>query len=69
MSEDFDTMIFGAQQVIQMWVGIVYLIRKEKSDFKYLIEVYETRSQFSCNNLIMIVLLAGGDYNVSYTLF
>ncbi|KAK0235249.1 hypothetical protein EDD85DRAFT_730166, partial [Armillaria nabsnona] len=35
----------------------------EGSDSKYLIEVYEARSQFSCNSLIMIALLAGGDYD------
>ncbi|PBK83758.1 PIN domain-like protein, partial [Armillaria gallica] len=54
MSEDFDTMIFGARQVIRI---------KEESDSKYLIEVYEAGSQFSCNNLVMIALLAGGDYD------
>ncbi|PBK88150.1 hypothetical protein ARMGADRAFT_1034119 [Armillaria gallica] len=54
MSEDFDTMIFGARQVIQI---------KEERDSKYLIKVYEAGSQFSCNNLVMIVLLTGGDYD------
>ncbi|PBK94780.1 hypothetical protein ARMGADRAFT_1029141 [Armillaria gallica] len=54
MSEDFDTMIFGAQQVIQI---------KEESNSKYLIKVYKAGSQFSCNNLVMIALLAGGDYD------
>ncbi|PBK86783.1 PIN domain-like protein, partial [Armillaria gallica] len=56
MSEDFDTMIFGAQQVIRI---------KEESDSKYLIEVHDAGSRFSCNNLVMIALLAGGDYDVS----
>ncbi|KAK0457551.1 PIN domain-like protein [Desarmillaria tabescens] len=54
MSEDFDTMLFGAQQVIRI---------KEESDSKYLIEVHEAGSQFSCNNLVMIALLTGGDYD------
>ncbi|PBK68330.1 PIN domain-like protein, partial [Armillaria solidipes] len=54
ISEDFDTMIFGAQRVIRI---------KEESDSKYLIEVHEAGSQFSCNNLVMIALLAGGDYD------
>ncbi|SJL11645.1 uncharacterized protein ARMOST_15051 [Armillaria ostoyae] len=54
MSEDFDAMLFGAQRVFRI---------KEESDSKYLIEVYEAGSQFSCNNLVMIALLAGGDYD------
>ncbi|KAK0462317.1 uncharacterized protein EV420DRAFT_1734522 [Desarmillaria tabescens] len=53
MSEDFDTMVFGAQRVIRI---------KDKSDSKYLIEVYEA-SRFSRNDLVLITLLAGGDYD------
>ncbi|KAK0440483.1 uncharacterized protein EV420DRAFT_1485946 [Desarmillaria tabescens] len=56
MSEDFDTMVFSAQRVVRI---------KEESDSEYLIEEHEVRSQFSHNNLVMIALLAGGDYNVS----
>ncbi|KAK0466671.1 PIN domain-like protein [Armillaria novae-zelandiae] len=54
MSEDFDTMVFGAQRVIRI---------KEESDSQYLIEVYEAGSKFSRNNLVTIALLAGGDYD------
>ncbi|KAK0435125.1 uncharacterized protein EV420DRAFT_1653432 [Desarmillaria tabescens] len=52
MSEDFDTMVFGAQRVIT-----------DESDSKYMIKVYEKGAQFSPNELIMIALLAGGDYD------
>ncbi|KAK0472840.1 PIN domain-like protein [Armillaria novae-zelandiae] len=54
-SEDFDTMVFGAQCVIRI---------KDKSDSKYLIAVHEA-SQFSHNDLILTALLAGGDYDIS----
>ncbi|SJL02376.1 uncharacterized protein ARMOST_05703 [Armillaria ostoyae] len=53
MSEDFDAMVFGAQRVIRI---------KGESDSEYLIEVHEA-SQFSCNDLVLIALLAGGDYD------
>ncbi|KAK0223278.1 hypothetical protein IW262DRAFT_1458280 [Armillaria fumosa] len=53
MSEDFDTMVFSAQCVIRI---------KDESDSKYLIEVHEA-SQFSRNDLILIALLAGGNYH------
>ncbi|KAK0466534.1 PIN domain-like protein [Armillaria novae-zelandiae] len=53
MLEDFDTMVFNAQCVIRI---------KDESDSKYLIEVHEA-SQFSCNDLILIALLAGGNYD------
>ncbi|KAK0222989.1 hypothetical protein IW262DRAFT_1457981 [Armillaria fumosa] len=49
MSEDFDTMVFGAWCVIRI-------------NSEYLIDVHEA-SQFSCNDLILIALLAGGDYD------
>ncbi|KAK0495438.1 PIN domain-like protein [Armillaria luteobubalina] len=54
LSEDFDTMIFGARQVIRI---------KDESDSTYIIEVHEQGSQFSRNDLILIALLAGGDYD------
>ncbi|KAK0475937.1 PIN domain-like protein [Armillaria novae-zelandiae] len=54
MSEDFDTMVFGAQCVIRI---------KDKSDSKYLIEVHEA-SQFSHNDLILIASLAEGEYDI-----
>ncbi|PBK68263.1 PIN domain-like protein, partial [Armillaria solidipes] len=53
MSEDFDAMVFGVQCVIRI---------KGESDSEYLIEVHEV-SQFSCNDLVLIVLLAGGNYD------
>ncbi|KAK0457943.1 PIN domain-like protein [Desarmillaria tabescens] len=55
MSEDFDAMLFGAQCVIRI---------KDESDSKYIIEVYESGTQFSSHDLVMIALLAGGDYDV-----
>ncbi|KAK0217977.1 PIN domain-like protein, partial [Armillaria fumosa] len=55
MSEDFDAMLFGAQQV--MWIT-------EESDSNYMVKIYEKGSQFSPNELVMIALLAGGDYNI-----
>ncbi|KAK0218992.1 PIN domain-like protein [Armillaria fumosa] len=56
LSEDFDTMIF-----------VLFLTRcthrKDKSDSTYIIEVHEQGSQLSHNDLILIALLAGGDYD------
>ncbi|KAK0228089.1 hypothetical protein IW262DRAFT_1455286 [Armillaria fumosa] len=54
MSEDFDAMLFGAQRVMQI---------TEESDSNYMVKIYEKGSQFSPNELVMIALLAGGDYD------
>ncbi|KAK0188740.1 PIN domain-like protein [Armillaria mellea] len=53
MSEDFDTMVFSTWCVIRI---------KDESDAKYAIEVHEA-SQFSSNDLVLIALLVGGDYD------
>ncbi|SJL16477.1 uncharacterized protein ARMOST_20003 [Armillaria ostoyae] len=54
MSEDFDAMVFGAQQVIRI---------KEESESEYIIDVYEQGPQLFSSDLVIITLLAGGDYD------
>ncbi|KAK0187068.1 PIN domain-like protein [Armillaria mellea] len=54
MSEDFNTMLFSAQRVMRI---------TDESDSKYMVNIYERGSQFSPNELVMIALLSGGDYN------
>ncbi|SJL13787.1 uncharacterized protein ARMOST_17235 [Armillaria ostoyae] len=54
MSEDFDAMLFGAQRVMRI---------TNESDSSYMVKVYEKGSQFSPNELVLIALLAGGDYD------
>ncbi|PBK80429.1 PIN domain-like protein, partial [Armillaria gallica] len=54
MSEDFDAMIFGAQRVIRI---------KEESKSEYIIDVYEQGPQLFSSDLVVIALLAGGDYD------
>lgn len=48
-------------------MGLVFntVFSKDESDSEYLIDVHEA-SKFSCNDLVLIALLAGGDYNVCY---
>ncbi|PBK86687.1 PIN domain-like protein [Armillaria gallica] len=62
MSEDFNAMLFGAQRVMRMWV----VFSTDESDSSYMVKVYEKGSQFSPNELVLIALLAGGDYDVSH---
>ncbi len=48
-------------------MGLVFntVFRKDESNSEYLINVHKA-SKFFCNNLVLIVLLAGGNYDVCY---
>ncbi len=46
-----------------------YAWSTNKSDTQYMIQLYEQDTQFFTNDLVMIALLAGSDYDVRENLY